>query len=64
LTDVDIADCKLRDVSRAGARIWVEDPEIIPDYFKLRISGARQIVKCRVRWRSGGEMGIEFFGAK
>jgi len=63
LTDVDIAECMLRDVSPTGALIQVEDPEIIPDYFKLKVLGARQVMKCRVRWREGSDMGIEFFGS-
>ena len=62
--DVDIGECILRDVSTTGARISVEVPEIVPDYFKLKIPGAREIWKCRVRWRSGNDVGLEFFGAK
>jgi hypothetical protein len=64
LTDVDIGECILHDVSTTGARISVEVPEIVPDYFKLKIPGAREIRKCRVRWRSGNDVGLEFFGAK
>jgi hypothetical protein len=64
LTGVAIAECVLRDISPSGARIRVEDPEIVPDYFKLKVPGARELPKCRVRWRSGSEIGLEFFGPK
>ena len=63
LTDVEIVECVLRDVSATGARISVAVPEVVPDYFKLRIDGQGEQLfpKCRVRWRSGNELGIEFF---
>ena len=64
LTDAAIVQCVLHDISSTGARIWVEDAELVPDYFKLRIPGAPLIPRCRVRWRSDNEMGLEFFGPK
>ena len=64
LTDVVILDCMLHDISSTGARMWVEDPELVPDYFKLKVPGAPLIPRCRVRWRSGNELGVEFFGPK
>jgi hypothetical protein len=64
LTDVAIVDCMLHDISSTGARIWVENPGLVPDYFKLRIPGAPLVPRCRVRWRSNNEIGFEFFGPK
>jgi hypothetical protein len=64
LTDVEIVECVLRDVSATGARISVLDPEIVPDYFKLRIPGTPELQRCRVRWRSSSDLGLEFFGPK
>jgi PilZ domain len=64
LTDVDIGECTLRDISSTGARISVEDPEVVPDYFKLKVPGARELRRCRIRWRSGSDIGLEFFGPK
>jgi hypothetical protein len=64
LTDVDIGECMLHDISSTGARISVEDPEVVPDYFKLRIPGGRELRRCRIRWRSGTDLGLEFFEPK
>jgi len=64
LTGADIGAGVLRDISATGARIWVKHPGQVPDYFKLKIPGAPQVPRCRVRWRSGSEMGVEFFGPK
>jgi PilZ domain len=64
LTDADIVECVLYDISSTGARIRVEDGEVVPDYFKLKIPGAPLIPRCRVRWRSDNELGLEFFGPK
>jgi PilZ domain-containing protein len=64
LTDVVILDCVLQDISSTGARIHVEEPVLVPDYFKLKVPGARLIPRCRVRWRSGKDFGVEFFGPK
>ena len=64
LTDAAIIDCKLNDISATGARIWVEHADLVPDYFKLRVPKAPSIPRCRVRWRSGNELGLEFFGPK
>ena len=64
LTDDAIVECVVHDVSTTGARIWVEDPELVPDYFKLKIPGAPAIPRCRVRWRSGQDLGVAFFGPK
>ena len=58
-----IIECALKDISIGGARVVVEVPEVVPDYFILRIEelGARLSPKCRVRWRARNEVGIEFF---
>jgi hypothetical protein len=63
LTGTQIIECILRDISATGARISVAVPEVVPDYFKLKIEGQRGQLspKCRVRWRSGNELGVEFF---
>lgn len=60
LMDQLIVECIVRDLSEGGARLYVQDfPEVVPDYFKLNMQGI--IPKCRVRWRSGNELGIEFY---
>jgi hypothetical protein len=62
LTGALIMECVLEDISVTGARISVAMPEAVPDYFKLRIETQDELSpKCRVRWRSGNEFGVEFF---
>jgi hypothetical protein len=55
-------DCLITDMSRSGARIFAEGVEV-PDRFSLLISGEGGIRRdCRVMWRLGGEVGLEFIG--
>ena len=53
--------CALSDMSDTGARIEIDDSEIIPDRFPLFLSGngaARRI--CTVVWRKPKQMGVTF----
>lgn len=63
LMGTTIIGCVLRDISATGARIFVEVPEVVPDYFFLKIEemGEQLTPKCRVRWRVRNEVGVEFF---
>ncbi|MEA2952368.1 MAG: hypothetical protein QOJ96_1888 [Alphaproteobacteria bacterium] len=62
LTGALIVECIVKDISVTGARISVAVPEAVPDYFKLRIQNQDELSpKCRVRWRYGNELGVEFF---
>ena len=63
LMGTTITDCVLKDISATGARIFVEVPEVVPDYFFLKIveQGEQLSPKCRVRWRVRNEVGVEFF---
>ena len=54
-------DCIFTDISDRGARLYA-DVEM-PDQFMLSLSGGRNIRReCRVVWRLGGELGVEFIG--
>ena len=53
--------CKMADVSEGGAKLMVDEPSAIPECFVLVLSyGARTRRKCKVRWRSGSSIGVEF----
>ncbi len=55
-------DCIITDLSRSGARIFADGIEV-PDNFALLISGSEETRRdCRVVWRLGGEVGLEFTG--
>ncbi|MGH6769058.1 MAG: PilZ domain-containing protein [Xanthobacteraceae bacterium] len=57
--------CMLSDVSNSGAKIAVSDDHELPEEFILILSpggGTRR--NCRVVWREGGRLGVEFFRGK
>lgn len=56
-----IHDCVVIDISAKGACLLVGIQEVIPDYFRLNFGDNRVQPKCRVRWRRGFVMGVEFF---
>jgi hypothetical protein len=53
-------DCLITDISERGARLY-SDVEM-PETFTLSMSGegAQLRRECRVVWRLGGELGVEF----
>jgi len=60
LTDQFIVECVIVDLSEGGARLTIAViPEVVPDYFKLKIGSISP--KCRVRWRKGNDVGVEFY---
>jgi hypothetical protein len=56
--------CALCNVSQEGAQLVVAEPDRVPDRFVLALSAdgaARR--KCRVVWRAGELIGVEFVKA-
>jgi hypothetical protein len=56
-----IINCIVQDISAAGARLAVPVPDVVPDYFVLHYGSEQVKPKCRVRWRHGNELGVEFY---
>jgi len=53
-------DCIITNISEGGARLFSEAANI-PEQFRLLIDGDTPIrEECRVIWRLGGEIGVEF----
>jgi hypothetical protein len=53
--------CVVRDISSTGAKITVDDPNVLPA--KLRLAFARDARtgrNCEVVWRRGSTVGIKF----
>jgi hypothetical protein len=51
--------CLVTDISEGGARLYSDTP--MPDVFTLTLAGERaETRECRVAWRLGGEVGVEF----
>ena len=56
--------CFVWDESDHGAKLTVDNPADLPDTFYLYFSthfGSRR--HCRVAWRSGNQVGVEFLSA-
>jgi hypothetical protein len=54
-------DCSLSDMSETGARIDIDDSQIVPDRFPLFLSSngkARRV--CTVVWRKPKQIGVTF----
>ena len=64
LTGHSICNCFVKDTSAGGARLVVPAAEVVPDYFRLNYGVEGVTPKCRVRWRDGNEIGVEFFRTK
>ena len=53
--------CVVADISDFGARLRVENGKTVPDHFVLLLSASgKPKRKCRVIWRKGAEIGLEF----
>jgi hypothetical protein len=64
LTGNFICKCFVKDISPGGACLIIPVEELVPDYFRLNYGFEELTPKCRVRWRDGNEMGVEFFRNK
>ena len=53
-------DCRVRNLSPAGACLDVASQVGIPDDFVLVIESDHLTQPCHVIWRSGNRMGVEF----
>ena len=57
--------CRLIDLSSSGVRLLVDAPHDVADRFSLPLSrDAAPGRRCRIKWRSGSEIGAEFVGSK
>ena len=52
-------DCWISDISDGGARLHAERMDM-PDEFTLLLANRTQRRECRVVWRLGHELGVEF----
>ena len=55
--------CRLVDISEKGAKLTFADIDNLPEQFNLHLSRVGQPPKqCRIIWRRGDEVGVEFTG--
>lgn len=53
--------CTIADVSHSGARLVLDNDDNLPDKFTLLLSrNGRARRRCRVVWRTGLTVGVEF----
>ena len=53
--------CVVQDMSTTGAKITIEDPNVLPARLRLAFTrDARTGRKCEVVWRRGKSVGIRF----
>ena len=53
--------CVVQDVSTSGARITVDDPDVLPGRLRLAFArDARTGRNCEVVWRRGKSLGVKF----
>ena len=52
--------CSVLDISEGGAKIKVDDPTFVGPVFQLKFSRADHGRRCRVSWRKGLMIGVEF----
>lgn len=52
--------CTVLDISDNGARLKVEDPQFIRSQFQLKFSRTDRGRRCKVAWRKGPLVGVEF----
>jgi hypothetical protein len=53
--------CVVQDMSTTGAKLTIEDPNVLPGKLRLAFSrDARTGRNCEVVWRSGKALGVKF----
>ena len=53
--------CVVSDISHSGAKLAVQNPDKLPDGFKLLLSTPSSVSrKCHIVWRSANQVGVLF----
>ena len=52
--------CTVRDLSGGGAKVTIEDTDLIPKQLWLLISGHESVYECDVVWEQRQEFGLKF----
>jgi hypothetical protein len=56
-----LIECTIEDASTGGARLTLRSALDLPERFDLRLTKSAQAAKhCRVVWREGNAVGVEF----
>lgn len=58
------ADCIVRDITEAGARLKFADSPAVPEVFELHIPNKQESFRAHVIWNHGSELGVMFEAAE
>jgi hypothetical protein len=58
--DLSDRQCTVIDISEAGARLRVEDPQFVKPQFQLKFDRTSPGRACKVAWKKGDVIGIKF----
>lgn len=58
--DFAVRKCSILDISDGGAKLKVDDPQFIRPIFQLKFSRADRGKRCKLCWRKGPLIGVEF----
>lgn len=53
-------ECIITDISKGGARLFIEASRIVPKEFALRVPSRRRTYACRKVRRDGDTVGVKF----
>jgi hypothetical protein len=57
---VTATECHVQDVSRHGANVIVEIPDLVPKSFEPEFSLSKNSRRCEVVWRRNKVLGVKF----
>ena len=52
--------CRVLEMSGSGAKIRVDDPQLIGPAFDLKFERTDRGLHCKVQWQKGSVIGVEF----
>src|SRR5690348_10049466 len=53
------ADCLIRNSSKSGAKLAIDNNAFVPDTFELHVPQRQAGYRARMKWRSTSEAGVE-----
>ena len=59
-SDGSVMSCRVRNISREGAAIDVENPAFVPSRFRLVMANNAKVYECRVAWIQRNRIGLNF----
>jgi hypothetical protein len=59
-SDGSVMSCMVRNISPEGAAIDVENPEFVPQHFRLVMANDSSVHECRIAWIQKKRIGVTF----